>query len=138
MKEFKLLYQKDFKKYQQEIVNFYNFYFENDKYNSDYKIAINNSQLICVCIADNKIIASARVLTDMCRYARIADLIVKKQYRGQKIGSTIIKMLVDELRSKKIWSIDLVVTPTNPNLKDFYKKLGFKPMDENLYMYLDY
>jgi spermidine synthase len=66
-----------------------------------------------------KIIGSARVLSDGCSDAYIQDVVVDPAYRGQGIGSELIRVLTDALLEKGVDWIGLV---GEPGTEEFYRK----------------
>lgn len=67
-------------------------------------------------------IGMGRVISDGFSDGYIQDVIVKKEYRGQGIGSEIIKRLVRYCREKELEWVGLIAEPETAN---FYKKSGF-------------
>lgn len=70
-----------------------------------------------------KIIGMGRVISDGFSDAYIQDVVILPAYRGNNIGSKIIRTLTDYCIRKKIMWIGLVA---EPGTYAFYRKNGFK------------
>jgi GNAT superfamily N-acetyltransferase len=79
----------------------------------------------------SKAIGMGRILSDGVSDAYIQDLIVLPEYRGKNIGKNIVSALIDFISSKGIHWIGLIAEPGSDQ---FYKTLGFKPMDRYIPM----
>lgn len=79
----------------------------------------------------SKTIGMGRVLSDGVSDAYIQDLVVLPEYRGKKIGKKIVSTLIDHITSKGINWIGLIAEPESDQ---FYKTLGFKPMERYIPM----
>ncbi|AGK96826.1 GNAT family N-acetyltransferase [Clostridium pasteurianum] len=77
---------------------------------------------ICVRNDKEELIGYVRILSDGIRHAYICSLIVHPNYRKKRIGSSIIKELLNMLKECKLYPT-LVAAP---NKKDYYKKFGFE------------
>lgn len=62
--------------------------------------------------------------------AKLDDVSVKADRRGQGVGTSMIQQLKDELRKQSVMRIDVAVHHDNPEAKRFYQKLGFTPLNE--------
>ena len=56
----------------------------------------------------------------------ITDIVVKKNFRGQKIGSILLEQLISLAKKQNITSITLEVNSTNIPAQNLYEKFGFK------------
>ena len=65
------------------------------------------------------LIGFGRALSDGCSDAYIQDVVVDSAFRGQGIGSELIKVLTDALLEKGVDWIGLV---GEPGTEDFYRK----------------
>jgi ribosomal protein S18 acetylase RimI-like enzyme len=61
----------------------------------------------------------------------VYHLAVADPYRGQGIGSRLLKEVEDRLRTKGCLRCFLFVTPDNKEAMRFYEKHGWMPMDED-------
>ena len=85
-----------------------------------------------IALADNKIVATARLREDPKHVAKIERMAVSKDYRGEGIGETLAKYMVEQAKKmgyKKIWMQAQV------QAKDFYKKIGFKEVSKEYDLY---
>ncbi len=70
--------------------------------------------------------------------AYIDDVVVKKNYRGQKIGEKITKELIEIATSIDAQCIDLTSSPKREAANKLYQKLGFMKRETNVYrLHLD-
>ncbi len=88
------------------------------------KTAMKNSLILGAFDAD-KLVGTARAISDFVSDAYIQDVTVDKEYRGRGIGAELIKQLVKMLEAKGVDWIGLVGVP---NSESFYKKLNFQPL----------
>lgn len=65
--------------------------------------------------------------------ARVEDVVVDENYRGQGLGEKILKELVKLARRKKAPRIDLTSNPKREGAIKLYKKMGFEEADTNVY-----
>ncbi|MCB9481474.1 MAG: GNAT family N-acetyltransferase [Desulfobacteraceae bacterium] len=86
---------------------------------------VKGSHIFAVCFADERIIAMARAISDKASDAYIQDFTVKKEFRNKKIGSALLKKLLNQLKKDKIFWIGLI---SEKNSKIFYEKNGFYEM----------
>lgn len=95
-----------------------------------------NSAIICLAINEGEIIGAVRAISDLSRHTLIVDLVVRKAYRRQKIGTKLLKMVVKELQKCNVKNIGISTEPNTEWLKDFYVKIGFKPLVNSTYLEL--
>jgi ribosomal protein S18 acetylase RimI-like enzyme len=74
---------------------------------------------------DGHIIGMARVISDGCSDAYIQDVTVLDAYRGQGIGSELVRRLTKFCLSRKIGWIGLV---SEPGTQSLYEELGYGPL----------
>jgi GNAT superfamily N-acetyltransferase len=73
-------------------------------------------------VSDDRLVAFARVLTDMVFKAFIFDLIVAPDRRDEGLGRRLIENILHHPDIKKVKHIELYCLP---ELVPFYEKLGF-------------
>jgi spermidine synthase len=73
----------------------------------------------------DEIIGMGRALSDRRSDSYIQDMTVKREYRRQGIGSTIVTKLVDLLRQDGIEWVGLIAERGS---QEFYARLGFQIM----------
>jgi ribosomal protein S18 acetylase RimI-like enzyme len=62
--------------------------------------------------------------------AKLDDVSVKEDRRGQGVGTALMERLKEELRKSKVMRIDVAVHLDNPEARRFYEKLGFSALNE--------
>ena len=61
---------------------------------------------------------------------KLDDVSVKKNRRGQGVGTALIQRLKEELRRQNVMRLDVAVHLENPEARRFYEKLSFSALDE--------
>lgn len=123
MKEVKYItVEKDnLAKYKEQILEFYNHYFPEE---SNQKI-LNNSSVFFLALENDLVIGCTRLLTDFSRNGLLFDLIIWKERRNSGIGSQLTKNALQFCKDRNIKKLYLMTDPRHKWLKDFYQKLGF-------------
>lgn len=75
---------------------------------------------------EGKPIATGRIVHEKGQY-RISRIAVKKEYRGQKIGDFVVRLLIRKINNL---GSDEVHVHAQAQVKEFYKKLGFRVKGE--------
>ena len=92
------------------------------------KINSNPKHIIAIAELDEKIIGSATLLIepkfihDGGLVGHIEDVVVDKNFQGQKIGNEIIKFLLEFAKNQGCYKTILNCTD---DVKEFYEKVGF-------------
>lgn len=89
-------------------------------------------------LESNKIIGMVSFVLYRIPYVRKAsmeDLVVDEVYRGQGIGTELIKSVVAKARNNKAAYLDFT-SRSRRNSNNLYSKLGFKQRDTNVYRYI--
>lgn len=83
---------------------------------------------------DNNIVGYGRIIGDAICFLYIQDIIVKPEYQGNKIGTTIMKKLLEKINEIKKENSKLrVYLGASKNREGFYEKFGFiKRIDVDL------
>lgn len=82
---------------------------------------------LCFSLLHNeKQIGFARVVTDYCMFAYLADVIIDEKYRGKKLGQWLISTVTEYPDLKEIRRISLMTK----DAQNFYRKFGFENTDE--------
>lgn len=89
------------------------------------KKIIAGSHCFVIATENDSIIAMGRAISDRASDAYIQDVTVLPLFRGKKIGSRIIGMIIEKLNQDGIGWIGLVA---EKNTKAFYEPLGFSVM----------
>ncbi|MDO8461045.1 MAG: GNAT family N-acetyltransferase, partial [bacterium] len=61
------------------------------------------------------------------------DIVVDKEFRGQGIGTKLIKTAIVKARDADAFTIDFTSRPSRESANLLYKKLGFKQRETNVY-----
>jgi len=90
------------------------------------KIALDNT-FYSISIYDNdKIIGYGRLIGDTICFIYIQDVIVRKEYQGNKIGTLIMNKLLEKINEIKKDNPNLrVYLGATKNREKFYEKFGF-------------
>lgn len=62
--------------------------------------------------------------------AKLDDVSVKKDRRGQGIGTALLDQLKAQLKKESVQRIDVAVHVDNPEARAFYERMGFLPLHE--------
>lgn len=92
--------------------------FDNGRSSEQLKTSFENSYAACVAYADNRIVGTARVLSDGVCNAYLVDVWTLSKYRRQGIATTMMKILLSQLKGQHVY----LFTDDVPEL---YAKLGF-------------
>lgn len=88
---------------------------------------ISGSHCFVIATGNDAIIGMGRAISDRASDAYIQDVTVLPSFRGNKIGSQIIRMIVEKLTQDGIGWIGLIA---EKNAKAFYEPLGFSVMPD--------
>ena len=93
------------------------------------KIENNPDQIIVVALIEGKVVGAATLLLESKFIhnggivGHIEDVVVDRNYQGQKIGEKIIKYLLEFAKTKGCYK---TILDCVDDVKPFYEKLGFK------------
>ena len=93
------------------------------------KIENNPDQIIVVALIEGKVVGASTLLLESKFIhnggivGHIEDVVVDKNYQGQKIGEKIIKYLLEFAKTKGCYK---TILDCVDDVKPFYEKLGFK------------
>jgi GNAT superfamily N-acetyltransferase len=62
--------------------------------------------------------------------AKLDDVSVKADRRGQGVGTALLEQLKEQLRKESVTRIDVGVHLENPEARRFYERLGFVALNE--------
>ncbi|NQV39726.1 MAG: GNAT family N-acetyltransferase [Nitrosopumilus sp.] len=99
------------------------------------KININPDHIIAVAELDGKIVGSttliieSKFIHDGGLVGHIEDVVVNKEFQGQKIGEKIMIYLIEIAKKRGCYKTILNCTE---DVKPFYEKLGFKQVANEL------
>ena len=85
---------------------------------------------IFVAVKENKVVAMVNVLYTIStalgeKVAILEDMVVFKEFKNQKIGSSLIKFTLDYLKRNSFKRVTLLTDSDNFNAHNFYKKHEF-------------
>jgi predicted GNAT family acetyltransferase len=92
--------------------------FDNGRSPEQLRVSFANSYATCIAYAGDRIIGTARVLSDGVCNAYIVDVWTFSPYRHQGIATNMMRTLLTELQGQHVCLF------TDDTI-DFYKKLGF-------------
>lgn len=94
-----------------------------------------SSIIIYILEKENKAIGSVTVqLRKNLSLAYCYDIAILKEYRGQGLGSYLLKLCIKELKGYNVDKVSLLVTGENKKALQLYRKIGFKEIDIDLIM----
>ncbi|WP_026735909.1 GNAT family N-acetyltransferase [Fischerella sp. PCC 9605] len=94
--------------------------FDNGRTPRQLRESFKNSYATVIAYADERIIGTARVLSDGICNAYIVDVWTLTKYRRRGIATTMIKMLLAKLEGQHVYLF-------TDDAIEFYEQLGFKP-----------
>lgn len=96
------------------------------------------NDIIYVAIHNGKIIGTAtlliqrKMIRNFSNAGFIEDVIVHRDYRRQKIGTSLIKLLIEEAKQANCYKI---VLSCKKEITEFYKKIGFEELETTMKLY---
>jgi ribosomal protein S18 acetylase RimI-like enzyme len=87
-----------------------------------FKKKLGNTYLCVACFANDELIGYVDVVSDGIDDAYIRDLVVHPDYQRRGIGSKLLEMVINRVKSDGIKMINVVF---EPRLTAFYKKASF-------------
>jgi predicted GNAT family N-acyltransferase len=79
--------------------------------------------------ADGELVAAARVLTDYTYYAKVYDVIVAADSRGEGHGERLLEAVVDH---PDLQAVDGLALSCRAGLVRFYESVGFERFDPEM------
>ncbi|MBD2535653.1 GNAT family N-acetyltransferase [Nostoc flagelliforme FACHB-838] len=92
--------------------------FDNGRSPEQLKISFENSYAACVAYTNNRIVGTARVLSDGVCNAYLVDVWTLSAYRRQGVATTMIQKLLSRLKGQHVYLF-------TDDVPGFYAKLGF-------------
>ncbi len=88
-------------------------------------LAHDGNELAGICVVCYAISTSMGAVV-----AKLDDVSVKPDRRGQGIGTALVEQLKEQLRKESLTRIDVAVHVENPEARRFYEGLGFVRLNE--------
>lgn len=92
--------------------------FDNGRSPEQLKVSFENSYAACIAHVEDRIVGTARVLSDGVCNAYLIDVWTLSSYRRQGIARQMVQSLLDKLKGQHVYLF-------TDNVPDFYRKLGF-------------
>ena len=92
--------------------------FDNGCSPEQLKVSFENSYAACIAHLEDRIVGTARVLSDGVCNAYLNDVWTLSSYRRQRIARQMVQSLLDKLKGQHVYLF-------TDNVPDFYRKLGF-------------
>lgn len=89
------------------------------------KVMAGHAYMVITAWQGARAVGSLTVLSDGMNYAQIEDVVVHPDFRGQGLGTTLVRFALDRLRTLPSGVITLHAIP---GAAGFYEKLGFKAL----------
>ncbi|MFA5031720.1 MAG: GNAT family N-acetyltransferase [bacterium] len=90
-----------------------------------YKKILGNTYFCAVCFSEDKLVGYIDVVSDKIDDAYVRDLMVHPDYQRRNIGTKLLNMVIEQVKSD---GIKMINTIFDPELTRFYKKVGFTIM----------
>ena len=94
--------------------------FDNGRTEEQYKLSFKNSFSTCFAYLNDKIIGTARVLSDGVGNAYVVDVWTLSSHRRKGIATRMMELLMEDLRGQHVY------LQTDDDTLEFYVSLGFK------------
>lgn len=95
-----------------------------EKNPKDLELVFGNSKFKCFALHENAIVAVGRALADGADCSYLCDVAVHPNFQGFGLGKAVVQKLVEFSEGHK-----KIILYANPGKEQFYKKLGFSPMN---------
>ena len=92
---------------------------------------VSGSHCFMIATMGDEIIGMGRAISDGASDSYLQDITVKKEYRGDGVGSRIINLLVEHLNRDGLRWVGLIAERGSHG---FYDRLGFKQMPNSIPM----
>ena len=109
--------------------------FETTGWNGEYHLsaenlhnAVRRSWYFVAAYDQDRLVATGRLVSDGVLHALIVDVIVRPEYQGQGLGSSIMRRLLDRCRQARIPDVQLFCARGKA---PFYSRLGFVSRPED-------
>lgn len=93
--------------------------------------AFENSYIKVFVFDNHQLVGTGRAISDGVRQSAIYDIAVLPEYQRKRVGTIIIKELLQRL------SFTNIIFYANASAEGFYKKLGFSKMRTGMALFVD-
>jgi len=93
--------------------------FDNGRTETQYKLSFENSFSTCIAYIDDKIIGTARVLSDGVGNAYAIDVWTLSKHRRKGIATRMMELLIEDLQGQHLY------LQTDNDTLEFYVSMGF-------------
>ena len=100
-----------------------------DRTVEDVRRALAETEVAVGVEADGELVAAARVLTDYTYYAKVYDVIVAADSRGEGHGERLLEAVVDH---PDLQAVDGLALGCRAGLVRFYESVGFERFDPEM------
>ena len=100
-----------------------------DRTTEDVRRALAETGVAVGIEADDELVAAARVLTDRTYYAKVYDVIVAADSRGEGHGERLLEAVVDH---PNLQAVDGLALGCRAGLVGFYESVGFERFDPEI------
>ena len=100
-----------------------------DRTVEDVRRALAETEVAVGVEADGELVAAARVLTDRIYYAKVYDVIVAADSRGEGHGERLLEAVVDH---PDLQAVDGLALSCRAGLVRFYESVGFERFDPEM------
>jgi phosphinothricin acetyltransferase len=102
-----------------------------EKISLKIKDILGDRRCICLIVEENKLVVGFGCITiyqtpEHGILARIEDVVVDKDFRGNGFGKMLIEHLIKEAQKRKISKVFLTSNPNRIVARKMYKQMGFK------------
>ena len=94
--------------------------FDNERTPRQLQESFENSYAAVIAYANDRIIGTARVISDGVCNAYVVDVWTLTKYRRRGVANTMMEMLLSKLEGQHVYLF-------TDDAVEFYEKLGFKP-----------
>ena len=95
-------------------------HFDNGRTPEQLKRSFENSAVMCIAYAGERIIGTARALSDGVCNAYVVDVWTLSEFRHRGIASRMMRLLMEQLEGQHIYLF-------TEEAAEFYAQLGFRP-----------
>ena len=96
-----------------------------------WKEILSKTSFVCSVWEKQKLVGFGRILEDGIM-GMFYDIAVHPEHQNMGIGSSIMKILISQIKDKQYASVGLFAWEQNPKNVPFYRKFGFKSVKNGM------